>query len=125
MLRYIAIAICSGHVEQLFWWRLSAKGYGLVDDQNEFKPRLAFNALQYFLVRLGDATFIKKWPSAKNTYILEFRNATQQILMAWTTKGESNELADFDAQKVYGRDGNNIKENVISEAPIYLVRALL
>ncbi len=125
MLRYIAIAICSGHVEQLFWWRLSAKGYGLVDDQNEFKPRLAFNALQYFLVRLGDATFIKKWPSAKNTYVLEFRNATQQILMAWTTKGESTALADFDAQKVYDRDGNTIKENIISEAPIYLVRALL
>lgn len=125
MLRYIVIAICSGHVEQLFWWRLSAKGYGLVDDQNEFKPRLAFNALQYFLVRLGDATFIKKWPSAKNTYILEFHNATQQILMAWTTKGESNELADFDTQKVYDRDGNNIKEKIISEAPIYLVRALL
>jgi tRNA A-37 threonylcarbamoyl transferase component Bud32 len=125
MLRYIVIAICSGHVEQVFWWRLSAKGYGLVDDQNEFNPRLAFNALQYFLVRLGDATFIKKWPSAKSTYILEFRNATQQILMAWTTKGESNELADFDSQKVYDRDGNNIKEKVISEAPIYLVRTLL
>jgi tRNA A-37 threonylcarbamoyl transferase component Bud32 len=125
MLRYIAIAICSGHVEQLFWWRLSAKGYGLVDDQNDFKPRLAFNALQYFLVRLGDATFIKKWPSAKNTYILEFRNTTQQILMAWTTKGESNELAEFDAPKIYDRDGKNIKEKVISEAPIYVVRTLL
>jgi hypothetical protein len=91
----------------------------------DFKPRLAFNALQYFLVRLGDATFIKKWPSAKNTYILEFRNATQQILMAWTTKGESNELENFDSQKTYDRDGNNIKEKIISEAPIYLVRALL
>jgi len=123
MLRYIAIAICSGHVEQLFWWRLSAKGYGLVDDQNEFKPRLAFTALQYFLVRLGDATFIQKWPSAQNTYILEFRNATQQILMAWTTKSKSNELADFDALQIYDRDGNNVKEKVISEAPIYLVRA--
>ena len=125
MLRYIAIAICSGHVEQVFWWRLSAKGYGLVDDQNEFTPRPAFNALQYFLVRLGDATFIKKWPSAKDTYVLEFHNATQQILMAWTTKNESQELAEFDAQKVYDRDGNSIKSTVISEAPIYLVRALL
>jgi hypothetical protein len=56
---------------------------------------------------------------------LEFRNATQQILMAWTTKGETNELADFDAQKIYDRDGNNSKEKVISEAPIYLVRRLL
>ncbi|GGY77629.1 hypothetical protein GCM10011613_22760 [Cellvibrio zantedeschiae] len=122
MLRYIVIAICSGHVDQLFWWRLSAKGYGLVDDQNQFKPRLAYTALQYFFVRLGDATFIKKWPSAKNTYVMEFHNATQQILMLWRTKGESTDLPKFDAQKIYDRDGNPLKAAVISEAPIYLVR---
>lgn len=124
MLRYIVIAICSGHVDQLFWWRLSAKGYGLVDDQNEFKPRAAFNALQYFFVRLGDATFIKKWPSDKSTYIMEFHNATQQILMVWRTKGESSDLPNFDAQIIYDRDGNKIKVAVISESPIYLVKAL-
>jgi len=124
MLRYIVIAICSGHIDQLFWWRLSAKGYGLVDDQNEFKPRAAYNALQYFFARLGDATFIKKWPTAKNTYVMEFHNATQQILMAWTTKGESTELADFDAQKIYDRSGDKITSAVISEAPIYVVRPL-
>ena len=125
MLRYIVIAICSGHVEQLFWWRLSAKGYGLVDDQNQFKPRLAFHALQYFFVRLGDATFIKKWPSAKNTYVMEFHNATQQILMVWTTQGASNDLPKFDATHCHDRDGNELKDVVISEAPVYLVRPLL
>ncbi|MET0357523.1 MAG: lipopolysaccharide kinase InaA family protein [Cellvibrio sp.] len=124
MLRYIAIAICSGHVEQVFWWRLSAKGYGLVDDQDNFRIRAAFTALQYFFVRLGDATFIKKWSSAKNTYILEFHNSTQQILMAWTTKGEVKELPNFDAQKIYSRDGELVKDPVISESPIYLVRPL-
>lgn len=123
MLRYIAIAICSGHVDQLFWWRLSAKGYGLVDDQNQFKPRQAFYALQYFFVRLGDATFIKKWPSPKNTYVLEFQNDTQLILMAWTTKGESD-LPPFNAQQIYDRDGNKLQSAVISEAPIYLVKPL-
>ena len=125
MLRYIAIAICSGHVEQVFWWRLSAKGYGLVDDQDGFRLREAFTALQYFFVRLGDATFIKKWPSAKNTYVLEFTNSTQQILMAWTTKGEVTELPNFDAQKTYNRNGELIKHIVISESPIYMVRPLL
>jgi tRNA A-37 threonylcarbamoyl transferase component Bud32 len=124
MLRYIVIAICSGHVDQLFWWRLSAKGYGLVDDQDQFRPRIAYTALQYFFVRLGDATFIKKWPSAKDTYVMEFHNATQQILMAWTTKGEVTELPNFDAQKYYSRDGELIKEPIISESPIYLVRHL-
>jgi len=124
MLRYMVIAICSGHIDQLFWWRLSAKGYGLVDDQNQFKPRLAFAALQYFFLRLGDATFIKKWPSEKNTYVMEFNNATQQILMVWCTEGVSTELPKFDAQKMYDRDGNRITTAMISEAPIYLVRML-
>lgn len=124
MLRYIVIAICSGHVDQLFWWRLSAKGYGLVDDQNQFMPRLAYTALQYFFVRLGDATFIKKWPSPKDTYVMEFHNATQIILMAWKIKGESAELPDFDIQKAYDRDGNLLKTIVISESPVYLVKTL-
>lgn len=122
MLRYIAIAICSGHVDQLFWWRLSAKGYGLVDDQNEFTPRPAFTALQYFLSLLGDTTYIKKWPSASGTYILEFHNATQQILMAWTTQNESAELADFAAESIHSRDGNTITAKVISPSPIYLIK---
>ncbi len=124
MLRYIVIAICSGHVDQLFWWRLSAKGYGLVDDQNQFKPRLAYNVLQYFFVRLGDAAFIKRWPSEKNTYVMEFHNATQHLLMVWRTKGESTELPQFDAQKIYDREGNNVKAPVVSESPIYLVKTL-
>ena len=124
MLRYLVIAICSGHVEQVFWWRLSAKGYGLVDDQDQFRQRIAYTALQYFFVRLGDATFIKKWPSEKNTYVMEFHNATQQILMVWRTKGESTQLPSFDAQKCYNRDGQLIKEVIISESPVYLVRPL-
>lgn len=125
MLRYIVIAICSGHVDQLFWWRLSAKGYGLIDDQNQFKPRLAYSALQYFFVRLGDSTFIKRWPSVKNIYVMEFQNDTQQILMLWCINGESTDLPKFDAQKTYDRDGNSLKKAVISESPIYLVRGLL
>jgi hypothetical protein len=124
MLRYIVIAICSGHIDQLFWWRLSAKGYGLVDDQNQFKPRLAYTALQYFFVRLGDATFIKRRPSAKHVYIMEFHNATQEIIMAWTTSGEITDLAHFNAVKSYDRAGNTLHDPVISESPIYLVKSL-
>lgn len=125
MLRYLAIAICSGHVEQVFWWRLSAKGYGLVDDQDGFRVRESFKALQYFFIRLGDATFIKKWSSNPNTYILEFQNSTQQILMVWTTKGESGELPNFDPLSSYTRDGELVTKPVITESPIYMVRPLL
>jgi tRNA A-37 threonylcarbamoyl transferase component Bud32 len=125
MLRYLAIAICSGHVEQVFWWRLSAKGYGLVDDQDGFRQREAFKALQYFFIRLGDATFIKKWPSHEHTYILEFQNPTQQILMAWSTKGEVKELPNFTAQSYYARDGESLNKLVINESPVYIVRPLL
>ncbi|MDZ4198946.1 MAG: lipopolysaccharide kinase InaA family protein [Kiritimatiellia bacterium] len=58
-LRYLLLTICSGHVERAFFWRLVARGFGLVDDTDPgvWRPRPAFHALRDFLVRLGDAEF--------------------------------------------------------------------
>ncbi len=122
MLRYIAIAICSGHIDQLFWWRLSAKGYGLVDDQHNFQPRLAFFALKFFLHLLGETTFVKKWPSSPDIYILEFHSATQEILMLWTKQGESQDFPNFTADLIFNRDGEPISTKLINESPSYWVK---
>jgi hypothetical protein len=59
MLRYIVIAICSGLVERVFWWRLVAFGYGLVDDSKpEWRKRPAFKALGLLLKRFEDSNFV-------------------------------------------------------------------
>ena len=88
MLRFLALTVCSGHVQEVYWWRLSARGYGLVDDQNDFEPRPAFKALQFFLHLLGNAIFVKKHETAADCYLLEFSRGAERILMAWQISGE-------------------------------------
>lgn len=58
LIRYLLIALCSGFVDQVFWWRLVARGYGLVDDTvTPWRPRPAFDALRYWLEQVHAAEF--------------------------------------------------------------------
>ncbi len=59
MIRYLLIALCSGMVDRVYWWRLVAQGYGLVDDSDHerWRDRPAFKLLQTFLKWVGEATF--------------------------------------------------------------------
>lgn len=58
LLRYVLIAICSGLVERVFWWRLAAFGYGLVDDSgDQWRERPAYQVLALLLVRLATSVF--------------------------------------------------------------------
>lgn len=60
LLRYLCLALGSGMVERVYWWRLAARGFGLVDDADPaaLRPRPAYAMLQHFLRLLGASTFI-------------------------------------------------------------------
>lgn len=60
LLRYLCLALGSGMVERVFWWRLAARGFGLVDDAEPaaLRPRPAYRSLHYFLHLLGDSTMV-------------------------------------------------------------------
>src|SRR5690606_2188459 len=83
MLRYLVISLCSGHVEQAFWWRLSAHGYGLVDDLDNFRTRPAYSASAFFMKLIGEATFLRKHDTDEDAYLLEFATPENRIVMAW------------------------------------------
>lgn len=121
MLRFLIITLCSGHVEQVFWWRLSAHGYGLVDDQNNFRPRPAFTAMAFFLRMLGTATFIRRWHSKENLYVFEFEQGNQRLAIAWCTPGDSplpDKLCDTTAWNAYGEQ---IPIDRLSRSPAYFL----
>ncbi len=61
LLRYVLIAICSGLVERVFWWRLAAFGYGLVDDSAaDWRERPSFRVLEVLLARLDTSEFTER-----------------------------------------------------------------
>lgn len=119
MLRFLAITLCSGHVEQVFWWRLSAHGYGLVDDKNNFAPRPAFIALQFFLQKLGSAQFERKHNSAEGIYLLEFATDEGRILMAWANNQTHPFPANYSVKHVWDSYGATLNTPKITAAPSY------
>lgn len=122
LIRYLAITLCSGHVEQVFIWRLTAHGFGLVDDKNDWRLRPAFFALQQFINVLGNATFVARLPSANHIYLLQFENTQLKIILAWTTQTSVSVKLPF-AQ--YRRENNQGKleptnvDIIITEQPSY------
>ena len=122
MLRYYTICLCSGHVEQVFWWRLSAHGYGLVDDVNGFKPRPAFYALAFFIKQLSKATFIRRCHTPEDIYLLEFRRDDQQhFWMLWST-GDTGYTPDLSYSLALDKFGQALEAIRVSGSPIYLLK---
>lgn len=122
MLRFLVVSLCSGHVEQVFWWRLSAHGYGLVDDKDNFRPRPAFTALVFFLKLLGTADFVRKQEDSEELYCFEFQRQRQKIVMIWTTGAACAIPREYlGYSEALNREGHAEKELLVSGAPIYLL----
>jgi hypothetical protein len=62
MVRYFLIALCSGFADQVFWWRLAARGFGLVDDTDPaaWRERPSYRALAHLLAAAGEGTFERR-----------------------------------------------------------------
>ncbi len=87
MARYLLLALASGHASRVYWWRLAARGFGLVDDSDPaaWRPRPAFAALQTLLQKLAGATFSKKLETPPGEFALEFsRPAAPPLTARWT-----------------------------------------
>jgi hypothetical protein len=91
VLRYLCLALCSGMVERVYWWRLVARGFGLVDDADpaRLRPRPSYALLQRFLEVLGDAAFVAaRFPERRGErhglYRFEFRRADgESVVLAY------------------------------------------
>jgi tRNA A-37 threonylcarbamoyl transferase component Bud32 len=88
LVRYFLETIASGHVSRVYWWRLAARGYGLIDDADpaNWRARPSFFAMQKLLRELGGATFEKKLDAPTGTWRLEFSDAAgARIIAHWTS----------------------------------------
>ena len=123
MLRYLVIALCSGHIDQVYWWRLSAHGYGLVDDRDNFRRRPAFYALKTFNHLLGNAQFVCKWNADEGVYLFEFSATKQRILMAWCDGLVDVPLPDFSYVELRNAEGELLcdRPEALTGSPVYLI----
>ena len=90
MLRYLLLACASGMVDRVYWWRLVARGYGLIDDSEAacWRERPAYRVLLHFLRTLGGATFVG-CGDAKCPYFVFETDGNERIGVAYTAGPET------------------------------------
>jgi len=96
--RYWLLAIASGHVSRVYWWRLVHCGFGLVDDSDAEnpRPRAAFFAFQKMLSALAETRFERRiFDVPAGTFCLEFSRADGSHFRVSWTKEIFPQLADF------------------------------
>jgi len=86
--RYWLLAVASGHVSRVYWWRLVHRGFGLVDDSDAEnpRPRVAFFVFQKMLSALAGTHFERRiFDVPAGTFCLEFSRADgSHFRVSWT-----------------------------------------
>jgi hypothetical protein len=129
MIRYLVTAICSGMVDRVFWWRLVARGFGLVDDTDpdQWRERPAYRMLRSFLNLLGDAEFVRleslyppsapsdrspaaESPLGSDIRLVTFRNPTgQEIGLVYAVGSSATIAMPFPCERVLDAFGSPVE----------------
>lgn len=123
LVRYFIYALCSGHVERIYWWQLVAPGYGLIDNrENEWRKRPSYRAMKTMGSFLKGSTFIQKaeHPEA-NMFI--FKKGSESFAACWTKKHSVDYSFPCRVIKAFDRNGKTIEITAnkirINESPQY------
>ena len=86
MVRYLLLALCSGFADRVYWWKLAAQGFGLIDDPEDGprRRRPAYDAFRRLLETLGQARFMAREPSEDES-VIQLRFKDPVCTVAWTT----------------------------------------
>jgi hypothetical protein len=126
MARYLAQAVCSGFVERVYWWRLAAHGFGLVDDRAEpWRPRPAYRAWTRMLELAGCARFERNLPAGPDAYVHLFRRPDgERIALGYAYRGRPGlretcpALIDARAEALDGRS-LDATPRALTEDPVW------
>lgn len=119
MLRYYLLAFASQQVDSVSWHQLIAPGYGLIDNRNGIRKRVAYETFKYMNQTLHNAQFLRL-DIKRDYYILQCLVNDTLLQIHWS-------LIDTDLQneeffEVYDRDGKHIIQETlqIGQKPTYI-----
>jgi hypothetical protein len=123
MLRYLVLTLCSGFVDQVYWWRLVAHGFGLVDERagGGWRERIAFRMLVVFLRELGEATFVEKIPCEEGIYAFRFERAEGEVTLLWCHDRRFAGPWPVTFRRSLDAEGKEIELEEVGDSPVYLI----
>jgi len=132
MIRYLLIALCSGMVDKVYWWRLAARGFGLIDDTDDtnWRKRPAYHAFAYFISILNKASFTKKISLPDNdsggVHMFMFNHPHKgNVYVGYSSAGYKMVSPPFKYRKVTDALGNEVPGEpntpvMLGARPVYL-----
>lgn len=125
LVRYMLLSISTSLVDRVYWWQLSAKGYGLIDHLNEEKYE-GFYAYKFLIETLQDARFVSM--KEDRGFIEMFFEGSQgeDISVSWCADGceylkEAQEYINkYPNKKYYNVLGEELDSPKIGTSPIYI-----
>jgi tRNA A-37 threonylcarbamoyl transferase component Bud32 len=129
-IRYLLLALTSGMADRVFWWRLVARGFGLVDDSDPaaWRRRKAFHAMRQFLAVAGHATFERRIALDRDSAAYVFCDADgRRTAIAYTTGAEHGVELPFAAESAQDIAGQPVAVSgatlTLSGSPRYMTLA--
>jgi tRNA A-37 threonylcarbamoyl transferase component Bud32 len=110
LVRYYLLTLGTGAVERVYWWRMVARGYGLISPEPDgtLRRRPAFSALKTLIAELEGATFTGPLPAADGVWLYRFERETDHVVVAWSLEeGRAAELP-APADRATGLDGEDL-----------------
>ena len=107
--RYYLLTLATGLVERVYFWQLTARGYGLMveEDGGGLRQRPAFRALAELGRRVGGATFLGPEESPEGARLYAFRRADgSEIVVGWAVDGRLEAELTRAPRRVAERDGD-------------------
>ncbi len=122
MVRYFLQAACSGLVERVYWWRLAAHGFGLIDERADpWQPRPAWSAYLHLLRTVGEATFERNLPAPERSFVHLFRRPDgERVAVAYTWGTDVAWAPGFTWSRLEMRDGQPADDLRLRGQPLYL-----
>ena len=110
LVRYDVLALATGAVERIYWWRLIARGYGLIAPESDggLRRRPAWYAMKTLIAELGGATFTGALPSHEGVWLYRFDREGESVIAAWSLSEGGRAELPAPASRATGRDGDEL-----------------
>jgi tRNA A-37 threonylcarbamoyl transferase component Bud32 len=124
--RYYLLALGTGLVERVYWWRLIARGYGLITPEKDggLRRRPAWSALRTLVSQLEGAEFRGPLATRDGSFLYRFTRDGSEVVVGWSLAPGARETLERPAVEIIGRDGQLLPTTGSSEvslgpAPVY------
>jgi hypothetical protein len=124
--RYYLLALGTGLVERVFWWRLIARGYGLISPESDgsLRRRPSWHALRTLIDQVDGATFAGPLPTQDASYLYHFTRNGREIAVGWSASKSVRAMLPRRAVEVVSRDGQPLAvpdgtEVELGPSPVY------